>query len=142
MQEVHPSVALGIRIEIIRVVVCHMILRRERHDNRFCISSYAEIDDTVVECYNIKGRSQNVETLYDLHETVVPYIRLECNRSNVQIRKQHLVSLFKNNVWNRFVYPSVEHIIMTVLLVVLYRSIPCKTPDGPAEIYLETIVFL
>ena len=62
-----PPVTLRLRIVVVWVVVCDMVLGRERHHVRI-LQTAAEVNNSVCECNDVEGRSQYVVALYHLHE--------------------------------------------------------------------------
>ena len=124
MYEVHPPVTPGLRIVVVRMIVCDMVLWRERHHVRI-LQSASEVNNSVGECNDVECRSQYVVALYNLHERLVHHRTDAEHRSHCKVEEQKLVSLLKDYLRNCFVYLAVEHVVSTV--VVLHRSLLRQT---------------
>ena len=121
------------------MVVCDVILRRERHHPRI-LQSASEVNHSVGECDDIEGRSQDVVAFYHVNKRLVHHRTDTEHRSHCQVKKQHLVSLFQYDLRNCFIYLSVEHVVSTV--IVLHRSLLRKHPHRPDEGGLHLVVLL
>ena len=137
MDKVPPPVTLGLRIEVVRMIVRHMVVRRKRHNGRVLQAS-TEIHNTIAESHDVKGRMKNVVALYDVNERFVHHSADANHRTYGEVKKQQLVGLLQDNPWDGLVYLAVEDLIAA--LVILYRSLLGKLTHRPHELRLQDIV--
>ena len=109
--EVVPPRALGLGVELVRVVVRHVVLRREGHDLRLCDTA-AEIHHPVGERHDVEVRDERVAEPYGLHEHVrherLPREHRRYGKVLEQLHVRHLYYVRLRDL----VHLAVEHVVV------------------------------
>ena len=131
MYEVQPPGALGVRVELVGVIVRHVVLGRERHHARL-LKPRTEIDNAVAERHYVELRDKDITHPYGLEEHLVHYGSLVHRRRYGHILHKLLVGNLDNVLLGRLVDLSVEKIVTAP--VPFHGTRHGQLPYAPAEL--------